>query len=333
MLQSLKIKIFESGWFWVIFAVFLSQIATAQNVGIGTENPLEALHVLGTTRSTHFYATHTIRADQRISINAVANNSYRLLVNNGNSRLNGNLEATGSVGIGGDINPAFKLNVDGLSRFAGNTTTVGNALITGNLNVYGSGGTGSNFAVGNNLIVSNDAIIDNNFRVNGRVGINGATSAGYGLFVNNSNSFFQGNTITSGNATIQGNQTVNGNTSLQGNVSIKGNGHVRSNGPSSLLVGFSSKSVNINIPASGTVNIDVNLPAFDNINDIRIDINHFEPSKASGGFFVNMLANFRWYIYDVDPASNSCKIRIKNDNTSQDRPINGTFYLTTTQRE
>lgn len=301
------------------------------NVGIGTTDPTSTLHVIGNINASSFIYTPQAHFTTRVGINGWANASYRLHVQNGDSYFEGKGTFDGAVGVGGVNNTGHQFYVNGTSRFTGTVNLNGilngmSAGFTNNVVVGTTVSVGTNATIGNNLNVGNDGIIDGNFRVNGRVGINGATNANYGLIVNNANSYFQGNTITTGNATVQG------NTSLQGNLTIKGNGHVRSNGASSLLVGFTTKAVSLTVPAGGSLDVEVSLPAFNSANDMRVQINQFEPSTASGGFYYYQPALFNWYVYDVNPATNSCKIRVKN-NHHIERYLYGVFYLTTTQRE
>lgn len=248
-----------------IMLCLLQKSLIAQNVGIGTNAPQAPLHVVGTILSTHVHANQTGRFDQRISINAEPNNSYRLYLNSGHTFLGGNLivendgiiennfRINGRIGINGATNGSYGLYVNN-----SNSYFQGNIIATGTANITGSVTTSGNLNAGNNLNVTNDGIIENNFRVNGRIGINGGTNGNYGLIVNNSNSYFQGNVTTTGTL------------SAAGNLIIKGNGHVRSNGPSNLRVSYISRSVDLHINNGGNASVLINTGFTGGDGDIRV---------------------------------------------------------------
>ncbi len=310
---------------------------SAQNIGIGTANPLEKLHVAGTVLADHLRVQQSGQFDVRLAINSVPQNSYRLFVNGGNTFLGGTLETSGSttvghnlsvandgiiennfringrIGIGGATNGNYQLMVNnGNSYFEGNLTATGNASVNGAITA------GTNVSVGNNLIVANDAIITENFRVNGRVGINGGTHGSYGLMVNNSNSYFQGNI------------TATGTVAASGNLTIKGNGHVRSAGSSNLRVGFTSKAVNVVINNGASVSVTANITSFEgaSTDDARVfvaqvvnDIGSTVPWSE-----VNIT------VMGVNPGSGTCLLWLHNASGSTGT-VAGTIYLTTIARE
>ena len=297
-------------------------ITTAGLIGVNTINPTSTFHVNGSIRSnTDIWAGGLARFDGRVAIGGAGAPEYKLH-NNGNSYLDGNVNITGTTALTG------ALNVSGYTTFNNGFRLNGNMGINGpssgayGLYVHtlpsffqGAVSTGGSATIGSTLNVNGDGIIDNNFRVNGRVGINGATNGNYGLIVNNANSYFDGN------ATVQSNLTVQGNTSLQGNVTIQGNGHVRSNGASSLRIGFATKFVSGGYEAHDERAFVVNLPPFEGSADnIRVNISSFEPSANSS------TSKFKWYVYDVDSNSDTCKIRVINE-TNDLVSFNGTFYL------
>ncbi|HSK14350.1 MAG TPA: hypothetical protein VK907_14110 [Phnomibacter sp.] len=304
----------------IAFAVIVCSIhlsVHAQKVGIGTNNPQAELHVVGTMIGHSLQVTGSVfaqqngRFDGRVSINGVPNDSYRLLVNNGHTFLGGNLNVAndgiidnnfrvnGRVGINGATDASYGLIVNNSnSYFQGNTITTGTAFMQGN------------------MIVSNDGIIDNNLRVNGRVGINGPTNANFGLYVNNSNSYFQGNV------------TVSGTLNAPGDLTIKGNGHVRSNGSSSLRVGFNSKYVNVNIPAGNSVAVQANIANFTGVVDnVRVMVAQVVNDNGSLPW---SLVNIT--VMGVNAADNTCLLWLHNT-ASVAGVLKGTIYLTTIAKD
>lgn len=335
---NLEYLLFQQGWMFV--AMLFSQAAFAQNVGIGTNNPQAMLHVNGTIMAGHIHGLHTAQIDTRLAINSPVNNGFRLYVEGGHTHLGGNLNVAndgiiennfrvnGRVGINGATNANYGLIVNSSnSYFQGNTITTGTATVNGVLTA------GSNVSVGNNLTVTKDAIISENFRANGRAGIGGPTHGSYQLYVHSGNSYFQGNTITTGNATLQGNATIQGNltvagtTNLNGNFNINGKGHLRSEGSSDLRVGFTTAIANHIVPGGSETFITVNLPSFQQKSDIRVHIAQFEPSAAA--FHTS---HFKWYVYDVNPTNNTCKIRVINQSNDQ-KSLSGLFYIMTITRD
>jgi cytoskeletal protein CcmA (bactofilin family) len=304
----------------------------SQNVGIGTNNPQAPLHVVGSILSNHIEVLSTATVNTRMAINSPVDAGYRLYVNNGHTYLGGNLEVSndgiignnfrvnGRIGINGATNGSFGLYVNNSnSYFQGNITTTGTATIGGAVQATG------NLHAGNNLTVANDGIIENNFRVNGRVGINGATNASYGLFVNNSNSYFQGNTITTGNATIQGNAAV------QGDLTINGNGSVRSAGPSQLRMGFVTFNINFNF-VTGQHNHEFIVPItpFEGTaNDVKVMIAQFipEPGPEHLNWFRVKMA-----VGPVSAANDNVVIRMTNDH-SGGWHFKGTLHLLVVARD
>ena len=290
-------------------------ITPTGSVGINMISPLSPLHVAGTIRSTtDIWAAGLGRFDGRLAIGGAGLPEYKLY-NNGSSYFGGNVNITGTTALSGALNVAGLSTLEGL-RLNGNMAingpvSGGYAIFVHNLPSYFNGPiTATGSATFNSSVnVGGDGIIENNFRVNGRVGINGATNANYGLIVNNANSYFDGNA------------TVQGSTNLQGSVTIQGKGHVRSNGVSSLRIGFTSTPVFGLWDAHQERIFYVYLPDFDGTPDnIRVNISQFEPAAGSDN------SDFKWYVYDVDSASDTAKIRVINQ-ANGIRGLEGTFYL------
>ncbi|MBC7867373.1 MAG: hypothetical protein H7X88_07555 [Gloeobacteraceae cyanobacterium ES-bin-316] len=308
----------------------LARMTVASNgyVGINAQNPTSLLHVGGTIRSsTDIWASGLGRFDGRLAIGGAGLPEYKFH-NNGNSYFGGAVNVTGPVGVTGATSLTGVLNVSGYTTIDDGMRLNGKLGINGpssalyglsvhNLPSFFNGPvtmTGD-VSVGSTLNVGGDGIVDNNFRVNGRAGINGPTNANYGLIVNNANSYFDGN------ATVQSNLTVQGSTNLQGNVTIQGNGHVRSNGASALRISFQQQFVGNVFDGREEKVYTVNLPAFDATADnIRVNISSFEPTANSS------TSHFKWYVYDVDYVTDTCKIRVINESNSQ-YLFQGAFYL------
>lgn len=292
------------------------------NVGIGTSDPVYNLHIIGSAYASSFFRAPYGYFSSRVGINGFGNESYRLHVNEGDSYFGGKGTFEGAIGVGAANLTGHKLYVSGTSQF---TSTVN---IGGILNGTSAGFTnnivvGTTASIGTNLTVGNDGIIEGNFRVNGRVGINGPTQSEYKLIVNGGNSYFQGNIVSSGNGTVMG--TMN----AAGDLIIKGKGHVRSNGSSNLRIGFDSRAMNVTIAGGGVVDVIANITDFaGGASDIRVSIAQFDPDPAPQYVYWTY---FDMKIYDVDPETDQCRIRIWNRAASQ-YTLKGTLYLTSIVR-
>jgi hypothetical protein len=279
-------------------------ISASGNVGIGTLSPLYPLHVVGDIyASSDIRAIGTGRFDGSLSIGGAGFAGMKFSVHSGDSYFQGNGSFTGNANIGG-------------------------ALTANSLSIASTATLQQNLNVGNNLTVSNDGIINGNFRVDGRIGINGYTNANYGLIVNNANTYLQGSATITGNAAINGNTTVSGNTTvagstnLQGAVTIQGKGSVRSDGTSSLRIGFSSYYTNMVYDGKAEKAITVDIANFEGAGNVRVAIAQFEPGDGYEGD----VRDFDWWVYDVDPVTDTCKIRLVNESAFI-RVLKGTFYL------
>jgi len=263
--------------------IFINGVLVAEDANVSGELILGTDAVIGENLNvgSDGIIGNNFRVNGRAGINGPTNANYGLYVNNSNSYFQGNITASGSASTSGSIS------------------------------------TSSNLSAGNNLTVGNDGIIENNFRVNGRVGINGATNAGYGLMVNNSNSYFQGNITATG--------TIN----ASGNLTVKGNGHVRSNGPSNLKIGFTSKSVNINIANGSNASVIANISEFTGDND---DVRVFVSQVVSDAGGVVLWPEVNITVMNVNSANGTCLLWLYN-NSGVSGILKGTIYLTTISKD
>lgn len=300
------------------------------NIGIGTTDPVYNLHIIGSGYASTFFRAPYGYFSSRVGINGFGNENFRLHVNEGDSYFGGKGTFEGAVGVGGTNNTGHKFYVSGTSQF---TSTVNiNGILNGfsagfsnNIVVGTTAAIGTNATIGNNLNVGNDGIIDGNFRVNGRVGINGPTQSEFKLIVNGGNSYFQGNIASSGNGSFIG--TVN----AAGDLIIKGKGHVRSNGSSNLRIGFDSKAIQITLAAGAAADVIANITDFEGGNpDIRVSIAQFDPDPSPP--YITYWTYFDMKVYDVDAATDQCRIRIWNRAASQ-QTLKGTLYLTTVAKD
>lgn len=146
----------------------------------GTGTFTSALTVEGNITSNNFIFGYdirsygTLRADTRLAVGGVIDDTYRLRVYDGDARIGGEFHATGNSAIGGLPDANFRLRVyDGNSRFGGNVQVTGN-LDAGTMDVNTIAAGSMNAT---NLSVSNSLTIDGK----GSVRSNGPSSLRLGF--------------------------------------------------------------------------------------------------------------------------------------------------------
>jgi hypothetical protein len=266
----------------VLIISMINTLVLAQNVGIGTETPYKRFSVNGTILLDH-NNTNTGGIDSAALLFGTAGgvgisskkggpgnvNNLSFYTNN---QIRMMIGASGKVGIGGENTSGFLFRVFGTSQFTDNIFVDG-VMVAEHANLSGELLTGGNIHAGGDLSVADDGIIGNNFRVNGRVGINGPTNGSFGLFVNNSNSYFQGNISTLGTGSFTGSISTLGNLTVANTITVNNdgiiennfrvNGRVGINGPTNgsygLMVNNSNSYFQGNVTATGTINAAGNL--------------------------------------------------------------------------
>jgi hypothetical protein len=228
----------------------------------------------------------TLRVADYAAVGGGLDSNFRLRVYDGNSRFGGSVEATSNMTIGGSLDNTYRLRVIG-----GNSRFGGDAQVTGRMAIGGD--------------------MDDNFR----------------LRVYDGNSRFGGNAQVTGTMDVGGNIDVTGQLNAgsvnTGALAIGGKGSVRSDGLSPLRIGFSSKYIDYFFTGGEIREFTANITDFEGDNDdIRIVVSQFQQAGGSPEAWERMLITIR----DVDAATNTCKIKIRNTASGQ-LEVKGTLYL------
>jgi predicted acyltransferase (DUF342 family) len=317
-------------------------ISNNGNVGIGTDIPGYKLHVNGSlyTQNNVFvnqsaFISGTLQVDEHVAIAGSVNNDYSLYIGSGNNRFNGKL-FVGGTPIGSE-----QLHVStagGTSaRFSGGNVIIDEgATVSGNLfgQTIQSGSTlrvNDYAAIGGNLdnnyklrVYDGNARIGGEFHATGNSAIGGEVDNNYRLRVYNGNSRFGGDVQVTG--------TLNTTDfSVANNFTINGKGSVRSEGPSPLRIGFQELTFNNwnDFNANESKSYIISLPDFANAADIRVLFNHYIPSEDAAFQHYN---RFRFMITHINPAGNSCTLRIFNDSGAASTLI-GTISMMTVMKD
>lgn len=296
---------------------------------VGISGPKTGTNFNGLSFWTGGAANVNISSNGSLGIGGPASGLFRLHVQNGNSVFGGHiygentLTALGNTAIGGSVDPAFRLRVyDGHTRFGGDMHATGNVAFGGEVDnnyrlrvIGGNSRFGGDFHATGNAAIGGD--VDNNFR----------------LRVIGGNSRFGGNVEVTGNMTAAGisvdNAVTTSTLTVQNTMTIGGKGSVRSNGPSSLRVGFDSRSVDIFIPNNSDVALVANITDFDGDNgDVRVFVSQVQTSPGSTLLWPYVGIT----ITGVNAENNTCTISIHN-RSGQSGTLRGTIYLTTIAKD
>ena len=301
------------------------------NVGIGTSTPSAKLQVAGLLNAQSGLISGNLTAI-RIGIGGSVNNSYKLIVNSGDSKFDGaisvngigeflsNCKVSGYLSVGG-TNPGLdKLYVNG------NSNLYGELKVSNDVRSFGSGTFFGNFGIGVNadesykMRVLGNSRIDGDFRANESASIGGAVDQNFRLRVYDGNSRFGGDVQVTG--TLEAGNLDIGQLNTP---SINGKGVEKSNGNSSLRVGFDQKSVDANIGPYNVIDFTVNISEFTGGNgDARVSICQFVPDPLPA---YSNWHRFIFHVHSIDSSNDTCKIRAYNTSGIL-TDLKGTFYLT-----
>lgn len=340
--------------YFLVMAALIHQGSFAQKVGVGTANPLRMFSVNGsimldqgnknddeldsaalvfgsigsvgiTSKKTpggnvnglNFWTGTQKRLSisnlGHVGIGPLTSPSYRLWVQDGNSYFDGNISAeksvrtSQSVAIGGNVDTLYRLRVwDGNTRLGGDVHATGNAAIGGDVDAdYKLRVWGGNTRLGGDMYAT------------GKAAIGGAVDDNFRFRVHNGNSQFGGDVAVTGSLNTNNLQVAN-------NLTIGGKGSVRSNGATPLKIHFTSVFVDHSFSGSGQLAVyAVNLPDFDNIDDVRLSVSHFEAILPIGYNPQHLLA----YFSDIDPVQNKAVLVLRSI-ASHNFHIGGTYYIT-----
>ena len=340
-----------------------STVLFAQNIGVGTNTPLEKLHVAGNLRVNEDLIAYQngVLYDSLVVGNLAGAANARVRVVGGKTRTD-----VLTVGGQGFLNKMF--SVYGNAQISGNTlvsslNATGNGTVSGNARIDGRIGINGATSASYGLLVNNahsyfqgDVIVTGNKRINGRVGINGATNGSYGLIVNNADSYLQGSATVLTDAVVNGNSRINGRIGIngythasyglmvnnahsffQGNLTVTGDlnvsgtsnlttgGTVSSNGNSSIQIGMIQHHINKVSFGNEDSYTTFDLPEFGpNVDDIRVSV--FQYVDGYNDPLYSTPEDFRWWVSDVNPDNNTARIRTRNLSAFS-RAIRGDFYI------
>jgi hypothetical protein len=229
----------------------------------------------------------TLRVADYAAVGGTLDSNFRLRVYDGNSRFGGSVEATSNMTIGGSLDNTYRLRVIG-----GNSRFGGNAQVTGRMAIGGD--------------------MDDNFR----------------LRVYDGNSRFGGNAEVTGTLDVGGNIDAAGQVNAvsvnTGALAIGGKGSVRSDGLSPLRIGFSSKYIDVTLPAGAIQEYTVNIADFTGDNDdVRVMVSQFQSAIGSN---INSWERTLITVSEVNAAADTCKISVHNTSAGQ-FTVKGTIYL------
>ncbi len=324
----------------LVILLIPGSFSVAQRVGIGTNSPLRKLSIDG-----------SVMIDQN-SNNTGTLDSVALVFGNAgivgiSSRQSGpepkglslwtggvaymNLSPLGNLGVGGGYNAAYRLWVRN-----GHTRMGGDAYVDGNVSADGSAAFGGNVDPDYRLRVwGGNTRFGGDMHATGNVGIGGLADNNFRLRVYNGESYFGGSMQVTGHSAltslgVTGNLSTNatitaGNVVVNNSLSIGGNGSVRSNGPSPLRIGFDSKTVDINLVAAAIASVNTTFTEFTgNNDDVRVFVSQI---RANAGNTIS-LANININVTDIDAATNTCTLSIRNL-SSLGGTLKATIFLTT----
>jgi hypothetical protein len=298
----MKNKLFLS-----IPAILMVINSTAQNVGIGTVNPLKLFSVNGSilvdqgNLNTGFLDSAALRFGTNANVGISSNQSGAGTNLNGldfwtNNTKRITVTSGGRVGIN-NVAPDFTFDVSGTARFG--------FVYTSGLYSY------ANVQTLFDLIAEDDLRVDDDASIYGNLGIGAIFSPSYRLRV-------EGNGLFTTNVGIDGTLRVDGTATIGGKITNEGKGLVLSNSSTTLRAGFSSGSFGLSLSAGQAVDIVFCIPNFTGGNgNVRPTISHFVPGTGATNFGgVNMI------LHTIDTSSPECgggssvKVRFQNNSGS-----------------
>jgi cytoskeletal protein CcmA (bactofilin family) len=313
----------------------------AQNVGVGTSNPLRKLSVTG-----------SIMVDQNSNNMGTLDSAALVFGNSGSSGISSrksgggdhhnlrfwtggvpymNLSPTGNLGVGGDYGASYRLWVRN-----GNTRLEGDVYMDGEMTAMGNSAIGGNVDPDYRLRVwGGNARIGGDFHSTGNVGIGGLPDNNFRLRVYDGETRLGGSLQVTGHTTVAtlgstGNISTNatitaGNINVNNSLTIDGKGSVRSNGPSPLRIGFDVRPVSIVLLANSGVTLQADITDFaGNNSDVRVMLSQIDLEPGNTMFLDNLIV----HVVAVDAATDTCTLRLVNRSNVQATLV-ANIYLTT----
>jgi hypothetical protein len=349
----------------IVILFFSTQLASAQRVGIGLNDPAKRLSVNGSILLDQYNTSNGVLDSAALlfgtqgNVGIAAKKTLGGLVNGiqiytgGASRIN--VASAGQVGIGvsvpsallhvgGDILSNADIHAVGTGRFDesltiggvgvlgyklyvqnGNSYFQGNGVFTGSLTANGAL-TANSASVTNSLSIGSNLNVANDGIVDGNFRVNGRIGINGATNLNYGLIVNNANTYLQGNTSISGNATISGNTTIQGSTSL---GEVTIQGKGSV------RSNGTSALRIGFSSVYVNQVMFGHEERVAnvslpefsgsIDNIRVSISQFEPGSYSEQ-SYFKWYVYDVNATDNTCKIRLIND-SGIERALRGTFYL------
>jgi hypothetical protein len=300
--------------------LFLSTLAfsmglytTAQNVGIGTNNPLKLLSVNGSilvdqgNMNTGLLDSAALRFGTAANVGISSNQSGAGTNVNGLDIYTNNLKrititSSGRIGINNTA-PDYTFDVNGTGRFG--------FVYTSGLYSY------ANVQTQFDLIAEDDLRVDDDATIYGNLGVGASYNPSYKLMV-------EGNGLFTTNVGIDGTLRVDGTATIGGKITNEGKGLMLSNSGTTLRGGFSSGSFNLSLTAGQAIDIIFCIPNFTGGNgNVRPMISHFVPGTGATNYGgVNMI------LHTIDVSSPECgggsSVKVHFQNTSNSTANLGT---------
>jgi hypothetical protein len=313
----------------------------AQNVGIGTNNPLRKLSVTGSVMVdqgntntgdldsaalvfgsaghsgisslklganahdlrfwTSGFTAMNLSPIGNLTVGSGSTSTWRLWVRSGDAAFDGRIQASGSVSVGGALDNKYRLRV-----YDGSARIGGDFHATGYTAVGGEVDSTYRFRVWDG-----NSRFGGNLYATGNVAFGGSVDDNYRLRVHSGNSHFGGDVQVNGalDATTVEAFNLIGTHAQVSSLSINGNGSVRSNGASSLRIGFDQKTVNAAIAPHGGVTVTANITDFSGDNDdVRVMVTQVVPGGGNT-LFIDAL---KIQVLSVNAADDTVDLRITN---------------------
>jgi cytoskeletal protein CcmA (bactofilin family) len=319
--------------------LFIGISSSAQNVGVGTSNPLRKLSVTGSVMVDQ-NNNNTGTLDSAALVFGSAGLAGISSQKNGsdpnglqfwtNGALRMNLSSQGNLGVGGTFSPSHRLRVAGHGQIEGNLTAFGSLTATGNSAIGGSVDPDYRLRVWDG-----NARIGGDFHATGNVGVGGLPDNVHRLRVYNGSSYLDGSLQVTGHTSVAtlgstGNISTNatitaGNINVNNSLTIDGKGSVRSNGPSPLRIGFDVRPVNIVLLANSGATLQADITDFSgNNSDVRVMVSQIDLEPGNTMFLDNLIV----HVVAVDAATDTCTLRLVNRSNVQATFV-ANIYLTT----
>lgn len=328
---------------YLVFLLLLSATgnAYAQNVGVGTNNPLRKFSVAGSImidqnntntggldsaalvfgsgglsgisspksgsseNELRFWTSgfNSMRLSPvgNLTIGSGATSTWRLWVRAGDANFEGRVQADGSMSVGGPLDQNYRLRV-----YDGSARIGGDFHATGYTAI--GGGVDSNYRL---RVWDGNSRFGGDLYATGNMAVGGSPDNSHKFRVYSGTSRFGGNVSVDGvmEATTIESFNLIGTHAQVSSLTINGKGSVRSNGSSDLRIGFDQVSVNSAIAPGGGVTVTANITDFSGgSSDVRVMVSHV----SFGGGNTLLTDALKIQVVSVNAADDTANLRITN---------------------